>query len=179
MPRPYPTHSPYREYRTYWIPLVVQNGSVLWTCPRPTTKDSRHLTAFATPWTIYHWIRIPFGLRNAPPAFQRYINQVLRDYKGVICEAYLDDILCFSKDSFNEHVEKLEAVLKRLEENGIKLRAEKCVFGKREVRYLGRLISAEGYRPDPADTAALQRFKEPPKTVGEVRSVLGFLGYYR
>ena len=142
-------------------------------------KDSRHLTAFATPWTIYHWIRIPFGLRNAPPAFQRYINQVLRDYKGVICEAYLDDILCFSKDSFQEHIENLEAVLKRLEDHGIKLRGEKCVFAKREVRYLGRLISAEGYRPDPVDTAALQKFKEPPKTVGEVRSLLGFLGYYR
>ena len=73
----------------------------------------------------------------------------------------------------------LDKVLERLEEKGVKLRAEKCVFGKREVRYLGRLVSAEGYRPDPADTAALQRFTEPPKNVGEVRSLLGFLGYYR
>ena len=62
----------------------------------------------------------------------------------------------------------LDKVLERLEEKGVKLRAEKCVFGKREVPYLGHLVSAEGYRPDPADTAALQKFTEPPKNVGEV-----------
>ena len=94
------------------------------------------------------------------PAFQRYINQVLRDYKGVCCEPYLDDILCFSKESFEDHVQKLDDVLKRLEENGIKLRAQKCVFAKAEVRYLGRLVSAGGYRPDPEDTIALKKFKE-------------------
>ena len=53
------------------------------------------------------------------------------------------------------------------------------MFGKQEVRYLGRLISSEGYRPDPEDTVALEKFRTPPKTVGEVRSLLGFLGYYR
>ena len=142
-------------------------------------EDSRHLTAFITPWTLYEWIRIPFGLRNAPPAFQRYINQVLRGYKGVICEPYLDDILAFSKDSFEDHVKVIDKILERLEEKGIKLRAEKCVFAKKEVRYLGRLVSEEGYRPDPADTKALEKFKEPPRNVGEVRSLLGFLNYYR
>ena len=142
-------------------------------------EESRHLTAFATPWTLYKWVRIPFGLRNAPPGFQRYMNHALRDYKGVICEPYIDDVLCFSKDTFEDHVMKLDVILERLEEQGIKLRAEKCVFGKKEVRYLGRLVSAEGYRPDPADTAALEKFKEPPKNVGEVRSLLGFMGYYR
>ena len=128
-------------------------------------KDSRHLTAFVTPWTLYEWVRIPFGLRNAPPAFQRWINQTLRDFKGSICEPYLDDVLCFSKLSFEDHVMILDKVLERLEEKGVKLRAEKCVFGKREVRYLGRLVSAEGYRPDPADTAAVQKFTEAPKNV--------------
>ena len=142
-------------------------------------EDSRHLTAFVTPWTLYEWVRIPFGLRNAPPAFQRWINQVLREFKGTICEPYLDDVLCYSKLSFDDHVEVIDKILERLEEKGVKLRAEKCVFCKREVRYLGRLVSSEGYRPDPADTAALQKFKEPPKNVGEVRSLLGFLGYYR
>ena len=138
----------------------------------------RHLTAFATPWTIYEWIRIPFGLRNAPPAFQRYINQVLGDLKGSACEPYLDDILAYG-ETFEEHVLNLKKVLRRLRLQGIKLRGQKCVFGKQEVRYLGRLISGEGFRPDPEDTAALEKFRTPPKTVGEVRSLLGFLGYYR
>ena len=141
-------------------------------------ESSRHLTAFVTPWTLFEWVRIPFGLRNAPPAFQRYVNQILGDLKGVICEPYLDDILCFSK-TFKEHVMDLQQVLKRLKARGVKLRADKCEFAKREVRYLGRLISEQGYRPDPMDTQALDKFKSPPRTVGELRSLLGFLGYYR
>ena len=59
------------------------------------------------------------------------------------------------------------------------MRGVKCAFAKHEVRYLGRLISANGYRPDPEETTALERFRDPPKTVGELRSLLGFLGYYR
>ena len=141
-------------------------------------EKSRHLTAFVTPWTIYEWIRIPFGLRNAPPAFQRYINQVLGDLKGLVCEPYLDDILCYGQ-SFEEHIANLEKVLGRLKSRGIKLRADKCVFAKREVRYLGRLLSGNGYRPDPTDTVALEKFRVQPKTVGELRSLLGFFGYYR
>ena len=97
-------------------------------------EEFRHLTAFITPWTLYKWVRIPFGLRNAPPAFQRYMNQALGDLKGVICEPYLDDILGFSK-TFEQHVEDVETILKRLIERGIKLRAKKCHFAKQEVRY--------------------------------------------
>ena len=138
----------------------------------------RHLTAFVTPWTIYEWIRIPFGLRNAPPAFQRFINRALGNYKGDICEPYLDDVLCHSK-TFDQHLVDLEKVLMRLREHGVKLRAEKCEFGKREVRYLGRLISGKGYRPDPKDTQALEKFRTPPSNIGELRSLLGFLGYFR
>lgn len=138
----------------------------------------RHLTAFATPWTLLEWIRIPFGLRNAPPAFQRYINLVLGDLKGSICEPYLDDILVYAR-TFEDHVQNLRVVLKRLLARGIKLRANKCHFAKGEIRYLGRIITADGYKPDPADTEALEKFREPPKTVAELRSLLGFFGYYR
>ena len=64
-------------------------------------------------------------------------------------------------------------------EKGVKLRAFKCHFGKQEVRYLGRLVSCEGYRADPADTVVLEKFRTPPKTIGELRSLLGFFGYFR
>ena len=138
----------------------------------------RHLTAFSTPWTLLEWIRIPFGLKNCPPAFQRYINQVLGDLKGSICEVYLDDILVHS-ETFKQHVKDLKKVLLRLLSRGVKLRSAKCAFAKQEVRYLGRLISANGYRPDPEETEALEKFREPPQTIGELRSLLGFLGYYR
>ena len=138
----------------------------------------RHLTAFSTPWTLLEWIRIPFGLKNSPPAFQRYINQVLGDLKGSICEPYLDDILVHS-ETFEQHVQDLKKVLLRLLSRGVKLRGGKCEFAKQEVRYLGRLVSANGYRPDPEETAALEKFREPPQTIGGLRSLLGFLGYYR
>ena len=61
----------------------------------------------------------------------------------------------------------------------MKLRANKCNVVKSEVRYLGRLVSKDGYRPDPKDTDALEKFRCPPRNVGELRSLLGFLGYYR
>ena len=141
-------------------------------------EECRHMTAFSTPWALYEWVRIPFGLRNAPPGFQRYINKCLGDYAHNGCESYLDDVLCFSS-SFYEHVRHLQGVLKKLKEKGVKLRADKCNFFKREVRYLGRLISQNGYRCDPIDTAALEIFRTPPKTIGELRSLLGFFGYYR
>ena len=141
-------------------------------------ENSRHLTAFVTPWTIYEWLRIPFGLRNAPPLFQRFMNRVLGEYKGKLCEPYLDDVLCHSK-TFDEHLKDLEKVLLKLREHGVKLRAEKCEFAKTEVRYLGRLISGQGYRPDPRDTQSLEKFRTPPSNIGELRSLLGFLGYFR
>ena len=118
------------------------------------------------------------GISNAPPAFQRFINQTLANLRDKVCVAYLDDILIFAR-TFEEHVHNLRLVLQRLKSRGIKLRADKCFFFRKEVRYLGRLVSKNGHRPDPKDTAALEKFRTPPKTIGELRTLLGFLGYYR
>ena len=95
-----------------------------------------------------------------------------------MCAAYLDDILVFSR-TFEEHVENLQKVLRSLQEKGVKLNVKKCNFFKKEIRYLGRLVSKDGYRPDPEDTKALDKCKVPPTNVGKLRSLLGFLGYYR
>ena len=70
-------------------------------------------------------------------------------------------------------------VLRRLKTHGVKLRADKCHFFKPEIRYLGRLISKDGYRPDPRDTLVLEKYRSPPNNNGELRSLLSFLGYYR
>lgn len=142
-------------------------------------KGSRHLTAFITPWGLYEWIRMPFGLTNAPAAFQRSMEEMLDMLRDECCIPYLDDVLCFSQ-SFQEHVEVLRRVLQALQRHGVKLRPEKCELFKKEVQYVGRLVSEKGVRVDPKDVEAVQALKEKtPKTVGDVRRLLGFLSYYR
>ena len=105
------------------------------------------------------------------------MNECLGGLWDLKCTAYLDNILIYRQTS-EEHLENLEAVLKHLKEKGIKLNVKKCHFFKREAKYLGHLISKDWYRADPQDSIALEKFHAPPKTVGELRSLLGFLGYY-
>ena len=141
-------------------------------------EKSRHLTAFSTPWALFEWLHIPFGLNNAPPTFQRYMNECLVGLRDICCIPYLDDILCYSS-SFTEHKENLRKVLRRLKEHGIKLNPEKCVLFRNEVKYLGKIINKDGYHDDPVSTEALEKLKEMPTTIGELRTKLGFIGYYR
>ena len=142
------------------------------------SEESRKFTAFSTPWSLLEWIRIPYGLSNAPPYFQRFINETLRNLKDKICVAYLDDILIFGRN-FKEHKRNVRTVIRCLRKKGIKLNPKKCCFFRKEVRYLGRLVSKNGYRPDPENTAALDECLKAPKTIGNLSSFLGFLGYYR
>ncbi len=142
------------------------------------TEESRKFTVFSTPWSLLEWIRIPYGLSNAPPCFQRFINETLAELKDKICVAYLDDILIYGR-CFQEHKRNLKTVLSLLRKKGLKLNFKKCKFFKREVKYLGRLISKEGYRPDPENSKSLDACLVAPTNIGKLRSLLGFLGYYR
>ena len=142
-------------------------------------EEHRHITAFATPWILLEWCRIPFGLANAPPIFQRYMEETLEGLRDTVCVPYLDDILVYS-GSFSDHVEHVRMVLKRLKGKGIKLKPRKCNLFKNEVRYLGCIVSEQGYQIDPAETSVIENMKQlNPKTVGELRRILGFAGYYR
>ncbi|TKS84065.1 Retrovirus-related Pol polyprotein from transposon 412 [Collichthys lucidus] len=142
-------------------------------------EGSRYLTAFTTPWGLYEWVRIPFGLSNAPAAFQRSMEGMLDTLRDECCIPYLDEVLCFSR-SFDEHVQVLRRVLQALQRHGVKLKPEKCELFRKEVRYVGRLVSEEGIRMDPKDLEAVRVLgHKTPQTVGDIRQLLGFLSYYR
>jgi hypothetical protein len=139
----------------------------------------RHLTAFVTPWGLYEWVRIPFGLMNAPATFQRAMERMLHGYSDKFVTPFLDDILIYS-ETFEEHLEHTRKVLRRLIEHGGKLKADKCFLFQAELTFLGRVISEEGYQMDTKNLDAITKFKtKPPATVGELRRLLGMLGHFR
>eukprot|EP00794_Sanderia_malayensis_P013052 gene13052-14396_t len=141
--------------------------------------NSRHLTAFVTPWGLWEWVRIPFGLTTAPGVFQRFMEGCLKDLRDDCCIPYLDDVIVYSA-TFEKHVEHVRQVLQALGSKGIKLKPKKCELFQNEVSYLGRHVSAKGHCMDPKNIKAVEALRGTrPKNIGEVRKLLGFVGYYR
>ncbi|KMQ83357.1 enzymatic polyprotein endonuclease reverse [Lasius niger] len=120
---------------------------------------------------------MPFGLKNAPATFQRLMNSVLTGIQGLRCLVYLDDIVIYGS-SLEDHNKRLTEVLRRLRENNLKLQPDKCEFLRKEVIYLGHIISENGIMPDPSKLAAIKNFPTP-KRVKDIQSFIGLAGYYR
>ena len=120
---------------------------------------------------------MPFGLCNAPATCQRVMQVVLAGLEWMNCFVYLDDILIASK-TFNEHLDHLREVFNRLCKAGLRLKPKKCLLLRKEVPYLGHVISKEGIRPDPAKAVKVQQFPTPVD-VTKVRQFLGLVSYYR
>ena len=143
------------------------------------SPESRHKTAFVTPWGFYQWVRIPFGLMNAPASFQRYMENVISDLRGKCAIPYLDDVIVHSAN-FNEHVQHIRNVLQRLRKHGLKLKASKCDLFRTEVKFLGRIVTEHGYRMDEKNISAVDALRDvKPTDASEVRQILGLLGYHR
>lgn len=140
-------------------------------------KEHREKTAFNTPSGHYEWKRMPMGLVNSPAVWQRTADVILMGLLGKKCFVYMDDIIIYSQ-TFSEHVADIEQILLRLRAAGLKLKTTKCQFLKREVKYLGHIVSADGVRPDPEKIECVKNFPEP-QSVREVRGFLGLIGYYR
>ena len=129
-------------------------------------EECKKYTAFVTPWGLYEWNKIPFGLSGAVGTFQQFMNDCLEDLRDKICLPYLDDLLVFSP-SFEDHLEHVRLVLLKLKSKGIKLKPTKCELFRNQVRYLGNLVTSEGHCIDPKDKEAVLHLKEKkPGTVG-------------
>ncbi|KMQ86146.1 pol polyprotein [Lasius niger] len=141
----------------------------------PVTERDKEKTALITPFGLYEFNVMPFGLRNAAQTFQRLMDTVLRGLEFCFC--YIDDILIASQ-SEEQHRRHVRQVLTRLRQYGLSINVDKCSFFQKEVRYLGCTVSSKGTKPlkDRVDT--ILRYKEP-HTVEQLRRFLGMINYYR
>lgn len=134
-------------------------------------------TAFTVEGGHYEYVRMPFGLKNAPSTFQRVMDNMLRDLVGKTCLVYLDDIIIYST-SLQEHIVSLKQVFERLRSSNFKVQLDKSEFLRKEIAFLGHLVSTEGIKPNPAKIEAIQKFPIP-RTRREIKSFVGLLSYYR
>ncbi|PIK41770.1 hypothetical protein BSL78_21380 [Apostichopus japonicus] len=130
---------------------------------------------FTTPFGLYEYNRMPFGLSNAPGTFQRLMQACLHDNSSPLCFATSRHPV-FSK-SFDDHLVNLQRVFDRLRQQGLKIKPSKCTFFQSEVKYLGHRVTADGVRPDPDKVQAL-RIGLSPECEGST-SFLGFCSFYR
>jgi hypothetical protein len=121
----------------------------------------------------------PFGLTDAPAIFQRYINDVLREFLDDFVSAYIDDIIIFTNGFLQEHRNQVVRVMKKLRDAGLQLDINKCEFEQKKIKYLGYIVDSEnGICVDPEKVEAIRAW-EPSFTVRGVRGFLGFANYYR
>ena len=141
-------------------------------------EECKAYTAFTCgPLGFYECDTMPFGATNAPATFQRLMHDCLGDLDMNWCIVYLGDIIIFS-DTKEEHLKRLEAVFQKLSAAGLKLKPSKCFFFREEIEYLGHVVSGKGIATNPKKVEAVSKWPTP-KTMYDVRSFLGFVGYYR
>ena len=137
-------------------------------------EESRKYLTINTHKGLYRYTRLPFGVASAPALFQKTMDIILAGIEGVIC--YIDDIMVTGKTE-EEHLERLNQVLQRLQEHGIRVKLSKCTFMRTSVDYLGHRVDAEGLH---ATDDKMQAIVDAPvpKNISELRSFLGLLNYY-
>lgn len=159
--------------QAYFVTLDLASGYY----QVPISEESKHLTSFVTPDGQYEFNRMPFGLANAPAVFQRMMNRVLGSARYTKATAYLDDILIYGK-TIDECLERLEDVLRLLDNANLTLNLSKCEFLLDKIDYLGYEISSAGIRPGDRKIQSVADFPVPTN-IHSVRQFLGLVGYFR
>lgn len=141
----------------------------------PVHESSKQYTTLTTHKGLYAYNRLPFGISSSAAIFQRQMDRIFKDLPHVLC--YQDDILVTGKDH-DQHIATLAEVLKRLQENGLTVKREKCEFMKTSLQYLGHMIDKDGIHPMNDRVEAI-RTAPPPNDVSQLRAFLGLVNYYQ
>ena len=140
----------------------------------PVRESDIPKTAIITPFGLFEFPFMTFGLRNAGQTFQRLMNGIFHDLPYVF--VYIDDILIASPDE-RSHKEHINEVFRRLDQYGLCINEAKCVFGEKSIKFLGYLISSEGLKPLPEKVLAIENYHKPT-TASSLRRFLGMIGFY-
>ncbi|MEM1007407.1 MAG: RNase H-like domain-containing protein [Myxococcota bacterium] len=139
--------------------------------------DDRHKCAFITPRGLWTWLRMPYGLKNAPSTFCRLMDYVFAGFGSNWLTYYVDD-LCVSSDSFAQHLEHLRLLFTRLRQANLTLKASKCTFATDSIQFLGFTVGADGITPSLKKTHAVRAMTRP-SSVKLTQAFLGICSYYR
>lgn len=140
------------------------------------TPFAKRMCTIVLPFGKYEYQKLPMGLASSVDVFQEKMSELMQDLEFV--RVYLDDLLTLTKGTFEDHLEKLEEVLKRLKDVGLKVNAKKSFFACGELEYLGYWITRDGIQPLQNKVEAIHRIAAP-KTRKQLRAFLGLVNYYR
>ena len=140
-------------------------------------KDSKQYTAFTVgSMGVYEFLRMPYGLCNAPVTFQRFMQNCLGELNLTYALIYLDDMIVFSRTE-EEHLHRLRVVFARFLEHGLKLKPSKCHFLQDKITFLGHEILAKGMKPGMANLKAIVEMALP-RTYTKIRHFTGMMGFF-
>jgi hypothetical protein len=141
------------------------------------SEQDEHKTAFQTHHGHFEYKVMPYGLTGAPATFQGVMNEVLASGLRKFVLVFIDDILIYSK-TLEDHVQHIKHVFQMLLDNRLEVKKSKCAFAKRELSYLGHIISGAGVATDPKKIAPIVEWLAPINAK-QLHSFLGMAGYYR
>jgi hypothetical protein len=138
-------------------------------------QNASRICTITFPWEKYSYKRLPMGIAGSPDIFQSKMSEPMESLEYV--QAYLDDLFYISRSSLEDHLKKLEEVLRRLCNSGLKVNAEKSTFCALEIEYLGYILTRDGIKPQSNKVQAILTI-QPPTNVKQLRHFLGMVQYY-
>ena len=141
----------------------------------PLTDQAKEISAFTTPFGLFQYKVMPFGMKNSPATFQRLVNSVLSGLDN--CEAYIDDVIVYN-NNWEDHIETIRKLFIRLRDAKLTVNLAKCDFGCGSVTYLGHIVGKGQVRPIDAKIKVISEFPQP-ETKKQLMRFLGMAGFYR